>query len=144
MSVGKTVEVAQEVVEKVQEVTKTSNETVHIVMRKLEAVASSLGTTVKYLWGIMVKQATVLAVMDALCLVGVCILAYGYYKFVKYASMSKWYEGYNSQGSWVLTVVLSVVMVALFLLAVALIPEMTTCIVNPEYWAFKEIIKEIR
>lgn len=145
MSTEATVEKVKEVAEQVQEVAKVSNETVSVVMQKLEAMATGLGTTAKYLWTIIIKQAYITGIIDILCVVGAGILLFGYIAFIKHATKNKWYDGNEVEATVVATVLLTIITLVFTIISTTIcIPEAITCFLNPEYWAFTKVLKEIR
>ena len=108
----------------------------------LEKLALQLGTTVEYLWEVLIKQAHVFAIQYIVCWIILIIGSVLFYIFLK-----KTVEGYESDGwdetiTWhiVPTVLLGVVVFVLLVKNLVQTGIFITAIINPEYWALQEIL----
>jgi len=106
----------------------------------IENLAIKLGTTADHLWGVLVRQAPISCATDA---IGLCIYAaviVWAYRLVRNKTKNggDWNDGCGSivipWGIWSFGL--------LFLLIVGLSPlsVIVSGFVNPEYWAFRQII----
>ena len=109
----------------------------------LEKLASKLGTSAEYLWTVLLKQAPISAFLDMveyLIIAVVCIISCKLSIFThKKISKGDWDdEAYIPLGV--------VVIVAIMLAAVAFFSFQGTVtkLINPEYWALKEVIKSVK
>lgn len=142
---GEVADTVKEVTAVVQESAKVSTEIVSVVMQKLDALATGLGTTAKYLWAITVRQAYVTAIQNISYCVFLTIAIFSYVKFVRYAGAKKWYDGYNCEPAWVCTIVPGIALGVLTVVCITIaLPEAITCIVNPEFWAFQTVLEGIK
>lgn len=114
----------------------------------LEQLAKQLGTTVEYLWAVMVRQAHYSAMIDG-AMAFVFFVASGVATKVvfwchKNYRIVKEKDSYAGEG-WVTGMVL-VVVAGLTCLAISLTFAHTSAIaaLNPEYWALREILGVIR
>lgn len=109
------------------------------ILKRLDTLADKLGTTAQYLFGLYVKQAHVQVVLTTTygILALVCILA-AYFTFIKGLRIDRHKDG----GPWFVG---SVVMGILgFILLIAFTcNDLYTPMMNPQYWAFKEILHDI-
>lgn len=110
----------------------------------LQELATKLGTTTEYLWGVLIKQAAIaaytnLSVIIFTILFGISILLTNRYykKTAKYV---------NKDNNWTVeTIVFMVVIFAILLIASAVcIPPMINGFFNPEYWALQEVLSVIK
>ena len=113
----------------------------------LEELAKQLGTTAQYLWGVLIVQAKITAMVDS---AEVVCIAIGI--FLGYKTLRRWYQNiknddddFDDHFGYQLTSVLGGIG-AFFLIYFAifgLIPEIITVIANPEYWALQEILSKL-
>jgi hypothetical protein len=112
----------------------------------LQSLAAKLGTTIEHLWGVLIRQAYISAVLD---LIQYAIIGYVFYRLVKF---TRWYlrddiaqdMGYDLHedlgpllvGAWV--IVGSLAIVAFFSL-----PGTITALLNPEYWALQKVLSSV-
>lgn len=113
----------------------------------LSELAAKLGTTVEYLWGVMIAQAqveiyTFIGVFIAFLLsIGVLILTI--------AGLNKYglddYSNPNTKGwGFIIFICISgVVVLTSLLVLISNFGDFITAINNPEYWALQEILKQI-
>ena len=119
------------------------NEEISTVVREL---ANELGTTVEYLWGVLVAQAPIymvgsLLAHSVLIIISIFILRF-LYKFIKYPPDS-WDEEYI-MGTIIGATVVSCVMTIFPILSLIIsIPTYITIIFNPEYWALQQILDKL-
>jgi hypothetical protein len=118
-------------------------------LQALTALAAKLGTTAEYLWGVLLKQAPIAGMID-IAMMAVWMLAtvmwcrYVLRKTTKpkatdedrYPSAD--WEGEASFFSW-LSVVVFALATAIFV--TCNVSMATAALVNPEYWALKQIFQ---
>jgi hypothetical protein len=110
------------------------------ILKRLDTLAARLGVTADNLWAVLVKQASVQmwSVLLEIVLTGtlLCVLIWLCYRFACKAQS----VGYDGDG-WVVAAMLTGVAAVVF--AVILITDLTslpTLLLNPRYWALKEIL----
>lgn len=114
----------------------------------LTALAEKLGTTVEYLWSVLLKQAYVEGILNIIYCVITIILFIVFYKYAKYFS-SKWKEWTdNCEAEEIFPIIILVILSVgtLILLGASIfefLPTAITAFNNPEYWALKEILKQL-
>lgn len=106
------------------------------VLERFDVLAAKLGTTAEYLWEVMVRQASVIAIEIVLFAVAVFLASAGLYILVRH----RW-EKLDMDDSpepvlyWALAAILAVsdfvAVLGLFMLP--------TLLMNPEYWALKKV-----
>ena len=104
----------------------------------IRELAEKLGTTVEHLWGVLVKQAAVEAVISAVWVMLPTALGLLWIGWV----LRSWKHLKNDEleQTAVVGVTLCVVVV-LGIIAACNLGTMITCMANPEYWALKEVLK---
>lgn len=99
----------------------------------LKDLASQMGTTAEYLWGVLVRQAPISGTIDLIItavifLVGIPLI-YG----LKKASA----EREDSEGVWFIGMCIWGIILIIFIVN---LPSALTAIMNPEYWALNKIL----
>ncbi len=112
----------------------------------LSQVASTLGTTVEMLWGVLCRQALIEGISHAgLILIGASIALYGLPKLRRWAAESA--KAGNESFDEALPIV-KIIVTALVSLITLIVTAITlhvvlTKIVNPEYHALKYILRAV-
>lgn len=114
------------------------------LLKRLDAVAAKLGTTTEYLWKVLVRQGYVEGITDVLSGVTCLVMTIVLYRFtVKWTKMKpgehEWTEG-QSACVWLGTILGLAFAVATSACLTAGIKEL----LNPEYFALREILQAIR
>lgn len=110
--------------------------------KTLIALADKLGTTVEHLWSVMIYQARIVAIQNAvtLAIIGAVLFFAGRVLITRWRSYDNKDEamadGLIVMGGAAYTVIGSV----LALVAIFAVNEMITAIFNPEYWALSQIL----
>ena len=112
-------------------------EAVQIVMDKLEVLASKLGVTGEYMFGVYVKQAFITGISNIALtiLIVLAVIGLSFWGFKRIPNDDV------EEGEEACLIILSVV--TIIFLAVCFfykIPESVTCFYNPEYYALKELL----
>lgn len=105
------------------------------ILKRLDALASKLGITVAYLWGVLVKQARVEAIQD----VGIVAI------WVVLTGLSFWaarwiYKDETEKDCGGLIVFLGCVCLGSLALTLYFVFAAITEVMNPEYWALKQVV----
>ena len=110
-------------------------------LRIIETLATKLGTTAEYLWGVLTQQALVSSVTEAImfCVYAIAI-AWAYRLLAKRTEGEK---GCNSERTNMLWMTWIAVTAVLLVALTFEINGIVTGILNPEYWALKEIINRL-
>lgn len=112
----------------------------------IEQLATKLGTTSEYLWGVLLKQAQVQVISDIVFIVIVSILIIILWKVYLYAARNGAYSEATTEMTFVYGFPTILAAIALFCMSVAALHDLfqlPTLILNPEYWALKEILNAI-
>ena len=117
----------------------------------LEKIAEQLGTTVEYLWAVLIKQAAVSATMSIIYIVGLVVVGLGLYRahrklmrVIQGKTHTTYYDEYGEAAA-VPMVLAATLWLILVMFAVGFsIPNAITGLFNPEYWALKEILSQIK
>jgi hypothetical protein len=105
----------------------------------LEKLAKQLGTTVEYLWGILVKQAMIASCIDIFQYI---ILGVATYFFVK-ITKKYWLIGEekNWDNFWVIIPgLVGMALLIIWIAAFFCIQNTISGFLNPEYWALQKIL----
>lgn len=110
-------------------------------LQALTALANKLGTTAEYLWGVLLKQAPITGGLSLLMMaawVVVCVLLVRYVRSKTRGERPEWDDETARAFAW--TGVGMVCAVAALVVSIEL-GGAVTAIVNPEYWALRQILK---
>jgi len=104
----------------------------------LEQLAVQLGTTAEYLWGVLVRQAYVNAIISIIIEIVFFIFIATYIKLlIKYIHKS------DSDDYGIPLFIGGFISIIMFGFMIGGILDIVTGFVNPEYWALKEILRLI-
>ncbi len=117
-------------------------------LQALTALAQKLGTTAEYLWGVLLKQAPITGLVHLALLISLVVMAVWWTRVVIDKTTEKEVKGFcypraewesdEALGAW-LSVALTVLH-ALFFVTTNL-ADTVAALLNPEYWALKQIFK---
>jgi len=113
---------------------------VEFVIPALDKLAERLGTTSEYLWGVLLKQAPIYAATTMLEVLLIAVVVYFYIKFFK--RVHDWFE--DPVASGVTLTFASIFMVGLVLAAFMSISGIIVALLNPEYWALKQVLSALK
>jgi hypothetical protein len=112
----------------------------------LEKLAEKFGTTVEHLWEVMIKQASISAIIDTITtvvIVGICVAGYRLVRRKttkhpreEYHSPAAEWEDDGALAAWACLIVACLVAGAVSIFA---IDNVVTALFNPEYWALIRI-----
>lgn len=104
----------------------------------IQELADRLGTTVEYLWGVLIQQAPIDACTK---LTAILLLALALVVMAVYAYRKTWSdEDSKDQVIAVVLVLAGMVGMITFLVSLGSIPSIISGLFNPEYWALKQIL----
>jgi hypothetical protein len=117
----------------------------------LQQLAGQLGTTVEFLWVVMVRQARVEAIEAVIALFVICVLWYLMYKFAMWTIpviKRDWnsfdnFDFSRAMGLFAIVILFSIVLCILTIAEFINISNLPTMLFNPEYWALKQILSQI-
>jgi len=113
------------------------NETTDKLIREL---ADKLGTTTEHLWNVLIKQAAISGagnLITAIVFLALTTIAF----IVVRKKASRTDDSEIIYMFWVMFFLGSFVMVGISIVSLS---DAASAILNPEYWALKEVLKEIR
>jgi hypothetical protein len=109
----------------------------------LEKLAKQLGTTVEYLWGVLVRQAMISACIDILQYIMLGVATYFFViltkKFYKISEDANWDEFWI-----VLPALIGIALLIIWVVAFFAIQNTITGFINPEYWALRKVLEIIK
>lgn len=114
----------------------------------LEKLAAKMGTTVEYLWAVLIRQAALSATTDLLYLIFVIIGGFFLWKLHK--KLCKENEGgesvYEKDPELIVTPMIcaALVWVVLFFFAFFSIGDILSAYINPEYWALEKVLETVK
>lgn len=106
----------------------------------LQALAEKLGTTVGYLWTVLIRQATVSGITDILQYIVLTICVYIFCKWLR----SDKRDFTNGGDSWPLALILGIPLLLIVVIAFFCFPNTITAFVNPEYWALDHVLAAVK
>lgn len=113
----------------------------------LQQLANKMGTTVQYLWSVLIKQARVSAITDLITLSITILLAYAIFRihlklsFTKGTSSHCKYDDNEAYG--IIMLVGTITIAAMLLIHLCFMGDTINGFFNPEYWALKEILDSL-
>lgn len=108
------------------------NESTEKLIREL---SEKLGVTVDHLWGVLIRQAPISVITDlALCLAGILLLAMAFVLIKKYCNDPE--EKMHHFFAWVFLTVATLILAVSIMCSIS---NATTALLNPEFWALKQL-----
>ena len=113
-------------------------------------LASKLGTTTEYLWGVLIKQALYSAITDLGFVIFTAIYGYVLYRIYKWLCQpmtdNKTYTRFDEyEESATMPMFLGFGLFLIFIIAnIINFPDIIAGLFNPEYWALHEILKQLK
>jgi len=110
----------------------------------IEQLATKLGTTTEYLWGVLIKQAPIYAMNSTLEIIAIIIMGILLWKTHKKLSIeddngrSLYYKYGELAG--IPMIVAAIIWGIFFICAFFTFSNIITAIANPEYWALMKIM----
>lgn len=112
------------------------------IIGTLEILATKLGTTSEYLWGILLKQAPLSAATNLIQYVFIVVSCIFWIKkvkiFVNKISTKEWEEC-----NWLWIVIVTVILAMFIMDALFSFPITFYALINPEYWALDQILSKL-
>lgn len=116
----------------------------------IEELASKLGTTAEYLWGVLIKQAFYEASITLVQILCIFLFCFIFFKVHKKLSVKKEYNGYEETGysyyeesAIVPMFFVGIVLAILLLIAFFSVNTVINGYFNPEYWALQEVLDKL-
>lgn len=109
----------------------------------LEQIAIKLGVTADHLWGVMIAQQRIDAVLSAGFVIFVCAFYWYYIRFARRAVEStkkKFIEAFVEPEVGVPVLILGIIGLSLFPPGLIAIDNAITAIINPEFGALKDLL----
>lgn len=105
----------------------------------LRELAAQLGTTVEFLWGVLVKQAIVTAWRDL-------IFSIGYFPMSAWVSYKLWnlLESDEEDLMPIYAFVLFIVFIFTIIIFTTVTYTIPERLINPEYWALQQILEQLK
>jgi len=110
------------------------------VTELLAQLAAKLGTTVEYLWKVLVKQAPIegVVILIQYGILGICV--YLWIKLLRWAMK----EADNTETlSFVAPTILGIPLAVFLGIAFFSLSNTAAAFLNPEYWALQQILKQV-
>lgn len=111
----------------------------------LEQLALKLGTTVEYLWDVLIKQAFIAGMQAILAFVLVTIfIGIWYIIHRKFSNTpNKYYNAYNEVPYVIPMAFTIVILIACWIIGLIEAIDSITNFINPEYWALQQILNSL-
>ena len=109
----------------------------------IQHLAEKLGTSAEHLWAVLCRQAPYSAVTDILTCAALAALTWWSFRFVQRKTteteddIAAWCEE-PALFAWLLWIILAVIAL---IVCICSAQEIVSGLLNPEYWALKQIIK---
>lgn len=107
-------------------------------VKLIQELSDKLGTTAEHLWGVMVRQAPISGVIGLLIDVAAILLLMIGWKKLSKINFDKWDDDFGKGALYAALIVAT--LVSIIGIASSL-PTEISGIINPEYWALKQILK---
>lgn len=109
----------------------------------IQSLAEKLGTTSEYLWGVLVKQAPISGMIDLVVLSAWAAVLLVVFRLIQ-REVGSVTEGYDMTWKGMKLTIWWVAFGIYLMCFFICISSVITSIVNPEYWALKEILGAVR
>ena len=112
------------------------------IIELLKVLADKFGTTTEHLWRVLLEQALLSGITNVILLVVILVLTVMWVRFAL-ERIEKGEKGYYSSddiGALWLTIILVIPFCGV--VSVLLIYDIVTAILNPDYWALREILRK--
>lgn len=104
------------------------------ILQRIDALAAKLGVTAPYLWGVLIKQARVEVLTDAICMVVFSVGIYVCYR------VGRRYATVTSEDGGDILCVLCVGAAMIMLVSLIVVSrKISTPLFNPEFYALQQI-----
>lgn len=117
----------------------------------IEQLAVKLGTTAEYLWTILLKQAKISAINDIIFLSVSLLFGFILFRIHRYLLKERKVGGYEEsyyhkyeEAAILPMVIFTVAFTITFIISLSSISNIINGLLNPEYWALKEILDTIK
>ena len=112
-----------------------------IEIEGLQMLAEKLGVTIDYLWSVLLKQAYVSAILDLLFVLLMVIMWAALIK--SRGAIKKWLKTMDDLEEGFICIFGSGFIIGVTVAAIIFIFTSTSALINPEYWALKEILSAV-
>ena len=105
----------------------------------IERLSEKLGTTADHLWGVLIKQAPIQAIIDGITMAALIVLSILALKLFK----DKYKKLWDTDAEPLVIVAglfTAMLVVATIIIVCTTFDTTVTAVFNPEYWALKQII----
>lgn len=110
----------------------------------IDKLAEKLGTSVEFLWSVLIKQAYVYVTYSAFGFLIILLAGFIIYKIHKKLHRNNSYK--EEDGEFYMTIIFVSFLAWIFTMGFFLvfnISEVVTALLNPEYWAINKIISKL-
>ena len=108
----------------------------------LEKLAEKLGTTTEYLWGVMINQAPIDAIVGIVLIVLCALLYIPFIWYIKW--MSRNWDDIVVDDMEIThvfaSVIIGIIMIVFTIISICDINNIATAFFNPEYWALNKVL----
>jgi NADH:ubiquinone oxidoreductase subunit 2 (subunit N) len=104
----------------------------------LSQLAEKLGTTVPYLWSVLLRQARIEIVRYCIFILFVAVATVYYCRWVRWFVNNE--SAREDDGPWMAIMTGSAIEIILLVISITMIVDLPTLIFNPAYWALREIL----
>ena len=105
----------------------------------LETLSTKLGTTVDQMWAILLKQAPISATIDFIQYAMIGVAVWFFVKMVK-----KYWDDEMGDAKLFVVCATGMILGALSIVAFSSFPNSVTALLNPDYWALKQILSAVK
>lgn len=110
------------------------------LVKRLDLLATKLGVSGTYLWAVLIRQARVELISDAIFITLNVVLLYGVWRWWKRIIVHELFDGGEEAGA-VIVSLLSAVMTITSVVALCDVPAL---IFNPDYWALEQVMTALK
>jgi len=107
-------------------------------------LAQKLGTTAVHLWEVLIRQAIILSLADIIVIAGWVYCLVLMYRFIEKKTKmkdSKGFREWDEEYAFIAWIIFAIVIVIFVIIVGISIGAVIGGIINPEYWALKQLIK---
>lgn len=103
----------------------------------IRELADRLGTTAEHIWGVLVRQALISGITNLIVCAAWCVfIAWGY------RLLRRKTKGWETEGLALAWSLWCIVAISMIIIAGCSLESIVAALINPEYWALKQVIGE--
>jgi hypothetical protein len=121
------------------------DETVKLLMSKLELVAQKIGVTAEYMFSVYCNQAKVVVITHSIVMITFVVMLIASIVIVTYVTKNGYWASncdLTLAGGGAIAIIIITLVLGIY--SISELGKVITCICNPEFYALKELFRSIK